>query len=39
MDVCKTTVPQLEEITPGHRVACHLVSSVSTPLEKHVVSA
>jgi peptide/nickel transport system ATP-binding protein len=39
MDVCKTTVPQLEEITPGHRVACHLVSSVATPLEKHVVSA
>jgi peptide/nickel transport system ATP-binding protein len=30
MDVCKTTVPRLEELAPGHRVACHLVSSPST---------
>jgi peptide/nickel transport system ATP-binding protein len=25
MEVCRTTVPPLEEVAPGHRVACHLV--------------
>ena len=25
MEVCATTTPPLEEIAPGHRVACHLV--------------
>jgi peptide/nickel transport system ATP-binding protein len=32
MEVCTTTVPRLEEITPGHRVACHLVSPVDHAL-------
>jgi peptide/nickel transport system ATP-binding protein len=35
MDLCKTTVPPLEEIAPGHRVACHLVTSPQTPQEAH----
>jgi peptide/nickel transport system ATP-binding protein len=26
MEVCKTTVPRLEEVQLGHRVACHLVT-------------
>jgi peptide/nickel transport system ATP-binding protein len=26
MDVCKTSVPRLQEVRPGHRVACHLVN-------------
>jgi peptide/nickel transport system ATP-binding protein len=26
MDVCTTTVPRLEEVRAGHRVACHLVT-------------
>lgn len=24
MDICKTQVPQMQEMTPGHQVACHL---------------
>jgi peptide/nickel transport system ATP-binding protein len=39
MDVCKTTVPRLEDISPGHRVACHLVSSTPTRVEAHGASA
>jgi peptide/nickel transport system ATP-binding protein len=39
MDICTTTVPVLEEIVPGHRVACHLVSSSSAQVEAHAVSA
>ncbi len=35
MDVCKTSVPRLEEIQPGHRVACHLVSSTPRQAETH----
>jgi peptide/nickel transport system ATP-binding protein len=37
MDVCKTSVPRLEEIKPGHRVACHLVSSTPSQAETHAV--
>ena len=39
MDVCKTTVPPLVEIKPGHRVACHLVTSTPVQAETHAVSA
>ncbi len=38
MDVCKTVAPRLEEITPGHRVACHLVSSTSPAPEADAIS-
>ncbi|MDQ6671051.1 MAG: ABC transporter ATP-binding protein [Chloroflexota bacterium] len=38
MDVCKIAVPPLEEITPGHRVACHLVSSTSARAEVYAGS-
>jgi peptide/nickel transport system ATP-binding protein len=36
MDVCKTTVPRLEEVRAGHRVACHLVSPPNGT-QKHAV--
>jgi peptide/nickel transport system ATP-binding protein len=39
MDVCTTTVPRLEEIAPGHRVACHLVSSTPIATEPHALTA
>jgi peptide/nickel transport system ATP-binding protein len=29
MDVCKTHVPAMQEVRPGHRVACFLVSPVT----------
>ena len=35
MDVCKTTVPVMEELAPGHRVACHLVSATPARAEAH----
>jgi len=38
MDVCKTTVPQLQEVRPGHRVACHLVTPPPTGAERHAVA-
>ena len=38
MDVCKTVAPRLEEITLGHRVACHLVSSTSPAPEADAIS-
>jgi hypothetical protein len=28
MDVCRAVDPELKEIAPGHRVACHLHSNV-----------
>jgi peptide/nickel transport system ATP-binding protein len=39
MEVCQTTVPRLEEVTPGHRVACHLVSSPPQVEETHAIGA
>jgi len=39
MDVCKTIVPLLEEVAPGHRVACHLVNSNSTGTQAHAARA
>ncbi len=39
MEICKTVVPRLEEITPGHRVACHLVGSTPASPEAHAVTA
>jgi hypothetical protein len=38
MDVCKTVVPLPEEVAPGHRVACHLVSPASSRTEAHGVA-
>jgi peptide/nickel transport system ATP-binding protein len=37
MDVCRTIAPPLMEITPGHRVACHLVTSSPPGAEPYVV--
>jgi peptide/nickel transport system ATP-binding protein len=38
MDVCTTMVPRLEEVRPGHRVACHLVSAPNGA-DTHAVGA
>ncbi len=35
MEVCKTLVPRPEEITPGHRVACHLVGPTPISTEAY----
>ena len=39
MDVCKTTVPRLEEVEAGHRVACHLVTPPPDEAEMRAVGA
>ena len=36
MDVCKSTVPQLVDVRPGHRVACHLVNPPQD-IEAHAI--
>lgn len=36
MEVCKSTVPRLEEVQSGHRVACHLVNP---PTEVNSIAA
>jgi peptide/nickel transport system ATP-binding protein len=39
MDVCQVTVPRLEEVRPGHRVACHLVTPPSDSNRQYAVTA
>ena len=34
MECCKTVAPDVREITPGHKVACHLYDGQGTLVEK-----